>query len=74
MTATLPTTNPEPAPGLVVALPALPTCDFCPGEAHYDFRTRFGPWAYGCEQHYLDNRAHDELGVGHGQRLIVRQS
>lgn len=54
----------------------MPKCDFCKQsgvtrEAKYDFRTQWGPWANGCEIHYLNNRAHTELGTGHGQRLVL---
>ena len=73
MTATIPTENPVASPGTVVAVDALPVCDFCGKTAHYDFQTIHRPWAYGCEPCYLDNRAHPVLGVGWGQRLIVRE-
>lgn len=47
-------------------------CDFdCDNEAGYDFRTAGGPWANGCEDHWLIHRASEQLGTGHGQRLIV---
>ena len=55
----------------------LPMCDFCGNnggkrrKAKYDFRTSWGPWANGCEVHYRNNRAHTELGTGHGQLLVV---
>lgn len=53
----------------------LPTCDFCQEEgierpARYDFRTRYGPWANGCAQHYEQHRAHESLGEGQGQYLM----
>jgi hypothetical protein len=71
MSATIPTAQPVAKPGEVVGVAALPSCDFCPAEAHYDFQTFQRPWAYGCERCYLDNRAYTSLGVGKGQRLIV---
>lgn len=57
-----------------VTVAALPTCDFCDVRttpAEYDFRTLFGPWANGCEEHYLMHRLHDDLGTGKGQKLVV---
>lgn len=71
MTATIPAANPPAQPGFVVAVATLPECDFCGNTAHYDFQTGMGPWAYGCQLCYLDNRAYLALGVGKGQRLIV---
>lgn len=60
----------------------LPRCDFaptsawpnygpCEGPARYDFKTKGGPWANGCERHYRAYRAFRELGTGKGQRLVV---
>lgn len=57
----------------------LPLCDFCKNSssplantrrAKYDFRTKWGQWANGCEIHYRTHRAHTELGTGHGQELV----
>ena len=70
--------NPVVRPGFVVALSELPKCDFADkggcssSEAHYDFRTIFGPWANGCYTHFRMFGASENLGVGHGQRLVVR--
>jgi hypothetical protein len=68
------TTTPEP--GKVVEVTTIPDCNFCsdgtPGP--YDFRTTLGGWANGCEAHWVEYRAHDELGVGHGQLLIARKT
>lgn len=47
-------------------------CDFCPKQAEYDFKTNQGPWAYGCEEHYLTNRYFRDLGTGKGQKLVVQ--
>lgn len=52
----------------------LPGCDICKmrgqtAEAHYDGKTKDGPWAYMCEADYLVNGV--GLGTGKGQRLIV---
>lgn len=66
--------TPAPEPGRVVEVSEIPSCNFCqdgtPGP--YDFRTSFGPWANGCEAHWIEHRAHPELGVGHGQLWILR--
>jgi hypothetical protein len=64
--------DPDPQPGVVAALLELPTCNFCPKTAHFDFATRMGPWAYGCFEHYFAHRAANSLGTGKGQRLVVR--
>ncbi len=45
------------------------TCDFCEKPALYDFKTKMGPWANGCKDHYRRYRAFKELGVGKGQSL-----
>jgi hypothetical protein len=58
-------------PGLVVAMTELPKCNFCAETAHFDFVTK-AAWAYGCSQHYFQHRAYTSLGVGKGQRLVVR--
>lgn len=54
-------------------VPELPDCDFgdCPSPALYDFKTKYGPWAYGCATHYSLNRCFDILGMGKGQKLKV---
>jgi hypothetical protein len=54
----------------------LPDCDFCKEEgvkrpARYDFRTRRGPWANGCERHFKEQAATHVLGEGAGQRLLL---
>lgn len=59
-----------------VVVPELPACDFCKvykfeHSAHYDGRTTMGPWAYMCELHYLMYGV--GLGLGKGQRLILRE-
>lgn len=68
------TSTPKPEPGRVVEVSEIPDCNFCqdgtPGP--YDFRTVFGSWANGCEVHWLQHRAHPDLGVGHGQLWILR--
>ena len=64
---------PEPKPGEVVAVERIPDCNFCedgtPGP--YDFATKYGPWANGCERHWRQHRAASTLGVGKGQLWVV---
>lgn len=66
---------PQPEPGKVVAVTELPDCNFCadgtPGP--YDFATRMGPWANGCERHWLEHRASPDLGVGKAQLWIIEE-
>ena len=59
-----------------VEVPELPQCDFCKQnplvlyqEAHYDFRTKSGQWAYGCREHF--KRFGIGLGLGRGQELVL---
>lgn len=64
----------KPRRGEIVVVPSIPPCDFCaepkdPGI--YDFATRMGPWANGCEAHWKLYRASAELGVGTGQLWIT---
>ena len=52
----------------------LPLCDF-PHEgskpsAAYDAKTRQGPWAYMCEEHFKSDGL-GKLGLGLGQKLEV---
>lgn len=67
------TTTYRPEPGKVVVVGSIPGCDFClngtPGP--FDFKTTFGPWAHGCEAHWMQYRASARLGVGQGQRWIT---
>jgi hypothetical protein len=59
----------KPRRGFVVVVPHLPICDFCGVTARYDFKTRSGPWAYGCDAHWKEHGS--GLGEGIGQMLIV---
>ena len=61
--------------GTVALVTKLPTCNFgpCPIPAQYDFKTEFGPWAFGCLSHYVENRHYPDLGVGKGQELKLRE-
>lgn len=45
-------------------------CDFCTELAAYDAKTRMGPWAYMCEEHFKTNAYTQSLGLGKGQKLI----
>lgn len=57
--------------GEQVIVSTLPTCDFCDNLARYDFKTRMGPWANGCPEHWRANRLYPTLGTGKGQKLIL---
>lgn len=58
--------------GTVAYVAALPKCNFCENEALYDYKTKTGPWAYGCQQHYEWTRLYSKLGLGKGQKLVVK--
>jgi len=64
----------RPKPGEIVVVEEIPPCNFCkdgtPGP--YDFATRMGPWANGCELHWEIYRA-GGLGVGSGQLWITEE-
>lgn len=53
---------------------ALPICNFCSEPALYDFKTKMGPWAYGCQGHFDIHRMYPDLGTGKGQKLVVEES
>jgi hypothetical protein len=63
--------------GNVARVHRLPACDFCKETAgverpaRYDFATMFGPWAYGCRDHYETHRRFRDLGTGKAQLLVV---
>lgn len=67
--------------GTTVEVTKLPMCQMGPGplgtgptcghRAEYDFRTVYGPWAYGCAKHWQQYRAATRLGTGNGQQLIL---
>jgi hypothetical protein len=48
-----------------------PRCDFCESEAVTDGKTRFGPWANMCVEHFLAFGV--GLGLGKGQFLLVEE-
>lgn len=56
-----------------VVVDELPKCSFCGRPALYDFRTRNGQWAYGCQFHYSIYSMFLTLGTGKGQRLILKE-
>ena len=65
-----------PIPGVLCIVDKIPNCDSCGMEdkdtpGPYDFPTRMGPWAHGCEQHWQANSMYRELGVGKGQYWLV---
>jgi len=66
----------KPERGKVVVVPNLPLCDFCkepPAHGPYDFKTRMGPWAHGCELHWTVYAMHPGvLGVGIAQLWITQ--
>ena len=51
----------------------LPRCqaEGCTALARYDFKTKFGPWAYACPKHWIELRAAPALGLGIGQFLVT---
>lgn len=63
----------KPERGKVCLVPTIPACNFCedgtPGP--YDFKTKFGPWGHGCEQHWKIYRVSPDLGVGKAQLWIT---
>ncbi|QPX62582.1 hypothetical protein SEA_WOLLYPOG_30 [Arthrobacter phage Wollypog] len=46
----------------------LAACDFCGESAHFDGKTKQGPWAYMCTDCFCSYGV--GLGMGRGQRLI----
>jgi hypothetical protein len=59
-------------PGKVKIVAHVPDCVFCDQHGErtagpFDFATRMGPWASGCENHYKLYRASEGLGVGKAQ-------
>lgn len=42
-------------------------CDFCGKIADFDAKTKFGPWAYLCAEHFQQYGI--GLGIGKGQKL-----
>jgi hypothetical protein len=64
--------NLTPRPGHVVAVSALPVCNFCGQPGTWDGPTIYGPWANFCDACEPILHAHPgQTGVGIGQRLFV---
>lgn len=62
-----------PKNGTVAYTNRLPACNFHDAcTAEYDFKTKMGPWANGCQEAWEDNRMFEELGIGKGQKLEAR--
>lgn len=55
-----------------VVVAELPQCDFCEGEAEYDAKTGYGPWANMCQADF-ETHGVGALGTGLGQKLVVLQ-
>lgn len=45
-------------------------CDFCLSMACYEGKTRKGPWAFMCNEHFKTNGT--GLGIGKGQQIMKR--
>lgn len=65
----------KPTPHTQVEVLELPQCDFCRQNplikwqvAHYDCKTKMGPWANLCEEHFRKYGV--GLGLGKGQKLV----
>jgi len=59
-----------------VMVESLPNCDIkeehpTPVKARYDAKTIYGPWANLC-QHHFEVVAIGNLGLGKGQRLVLK--
>jgi hypothetical protein len=54
----------------IAYLPKLPKCDLCDQTAEYDARTRYGPRANLCPDHW-SSETYGQLGTGYGQKLMV---
>jgi hypothetical protein len=46
-------------------------CDFCHTMAKYDGKTKQGPWAFMCNQHFKIHGV--GLGEGKGQQLMLQE-
>jgi hypothetical protein len=49
-------------------------CDFCEKvdpPVIFDFKTKYGPWAWGCADCYTKHRLFPNLGVGKGQKYEI---
>jgi len=64
--------------GTEVEVDKLPQCDFCKQDplvpyqaAYFDGKTKMGPWAFMCREHFKQFGV--GLGTGKGQRLVLRR-
>lgn len=55
-----------------ILVDAIPSCNFCDLPGEYDFKTVMGPWANGCEKHWMLYRTSAKLGTGIGQKWIQK--
>jgi len=68
---------PRLIPHEVILVDKIPTCWFCEHEGvlgvpgPYDFATRMGAWANGCEAHWRRYSATGMLGTGRGQLWVT---
>ena len=53
--------------GEVCIVDHIRQCDFCEKDGPVDFKTKHGPWAHGCEDHWIKHRMYGELGTGKAQ-------
>jgi hypothetical protein len=62
-----------PMTGHEVVVNALPQCQFCKKNAAYDGRTKNGPWAFMCEECWVEHGV-GQTGTGYGQRLVLNDA
>jgi hypothetical protein len=60
-----------------VEMTTLPDCDICKKQgrkhkAQYDAKMAAGPWAYMCQLCWSMFGASPKLGIGIGQKLVLR--
>jgi hypothetical protein len=56
-----------------VEVTKLPQCDLCENKAQYDALMKDGRWAFLCKEHWADRAMFPSLGVGKGQRLVIKK-
>jgi len=54
-----------------VEVSSLSNCDFCKKSTLVDGKTKQGPWANMCEDHFLIHGI--GLGLGKGQKLVLKK-
>lgn len=57
--------------GNICVVDEIPKCDFCDMPGHWDFGTKFGPWAHGCNKHFVEHRRASGTGVGKAQLWVT---